>query len=102
MDAFVDPVEDGSVPFHRLAIRRYAIDGMPTVAVGLPRHGRIGTDALQLDVIGSRSLRCERIVARALHQLTGVEDRRECPASVRSGYLSDFLRSALSDDIPAS
>src|SRR5262249_7532606 len=38
MDAFVDPVEDVTLPLARLALVADALDGVPATAVDLPRH----------------------------------------------------------------
>ena len=46
VNLFIEPVEHCAFPAARLAVAGHALDGVPTSAVGLPRHCRVAPDRL--------------------------------------------------------
>src|SRR5262249_47355818 len=66
VDLLVEPVEDAAVPAARLALGGDALDGVPAPPVGLPGHGRVLADLLQLDVALLLLLCGEGVEARPL------------------------------------
>ena len=95
VDALVDPVEDRPVPADRLAVGGDAVDRVPAVAVDFPRHGRFGTDALQLDVVRTWGLRGIRVVSGSYRERPRPQDREERLARVRLRDFHDVFGCAL-------
>src|SRR5438270_459984 len=71
MHAFVDPVEDRSLPAASFAIGGDALNRMPAPAVGLPRQRCVPADGFERHIVRLRFLGGVRIVAWPLDTRAG-------------------------------